>query len=854
MKPIFTNKKTLILIGIISLFILSTNVQLIQPLLVEETGYESIIEYNDERTERGIDISHTLLKEAYVERGGIDIDSDEDFVTLGFPGSGTIGDPYLIENYHIISSSRGIFVRNTEKHFIIQNCWIESNDFAIGFVQIKDDTAVINNNTCTSESDISPSITLDEANGVIISENLIDGNWIGIKIFNSRNIVIVNNNLTSELGLNTFALQNSVIANNSFSKGGIFLDNPIISEDEYKYEILTMYLSNEIYGNTIKGKELGVFTNAYDIIISSSEYGQIILINSTYITIKNQVFTDLDVGIALIFCTDCKVLDNVCNYNRYGILSTYSSQLIITNNTCNYNENAIKLEKAQNVILERNTCNNNSPNDIAVLVYYSNRIYLFDNTFSDNGDGLIVETGEELLFYNNIIENNTGYGIQLRNVDSSFLTNNSVCHNDNDAIVLTNTENSVISYNTISFNKYQGMSLYAANYNFIFSNIFQKNDYEAIYVNSESQNNIICYNSFIANIAEEYKSISFSQCYDDGENTTWYEPTIEKGNYWSDLGWKNSYKIDGGAGTADIYPLVKPLVAPEGYESEIVSKLWLLLLIIPFAALAFGAYFYFNKKKNILKKPKPLEKSKTTVQKRKKIIKAPKKKKTFGNVISSNLRRDFVKGIAIGIMGAIILGSVVGITLHFSLDDNIPDNEPSYTTALGMAIRDLIPEVVHVEIVGNGTIAIHPRLIWATMDRIEESELLTWNVNAHTLDFVNGTPVGGETDFIIYEPDIINIAESLFTSVSNTTKIGTYGVAPYDHETMGYTANIYWGMRLYLANTTVIQLLILEDGLIFVTRWTGDTNMMGADILEPLSAFDDLLSTLQLIFAQHLDV
>ena len=197
-------------------------------------------------------------------------------------------------------------------------------------------------------------------------------------------------------------------------------------------------------------------------------------------------------------------------------------------------------------------------------------------------------------------------------------------------------------------------------------------------------------------------------------------------------------------------------------------------------------------------------------------------------------------------MGAIVLGSVVGITLHFSLDDNIPDTEPSYTTALGMAIRDLIPEVVHVEIVGNGTIAIHSRLIWSTMDKFEDSELLIWNVTAHTLE--------EEIEFSIYEQDINNIAESLFTSISNTTKIGTYGVPPYDYETMGYLANIYWGIELHLANTTVIQLLILDDGLIFVTTWTGDTNMMGADILEPLSAFDDLLSTLQVIFAQRLDV
>ncbi|GAH14563.1 unnamed protein product, partial [marine sediment metagenome] len=146
-------------------------------------------------------------------------------------------------------------------------------------------------------------------------------------------------------------------------------------------------------------------------------------------------------------------------------------------------------------------------------------------------------------------------------------------------------------------------------------------------------------------------------------------------------------------------------------------------------------------------------------------------KKTFYNVISNNLRRDFVKGIAIGIMGAIVLGSVVGITLHFSLDDNIPDNEPSYTTALGMTIRDLIPEVVHVDIVGNGTIAIHPRLIWSTMDKFEESELLIWNVTAYTLE--------EEIEFSIYEQDINNIAESLFTSISNTTKVGTYGVPPY---------------------------------------------------------------------------
>ncbi|GAI27534.1 unnamed protein product, partial [marine sediment metagenome] len=86
---------------------------------------------------------------------------------------------------------------------------------------------------------------------------------------------------------------------------------------------------------------------------------------------------------------------NTISFNKYQGMSLYAANYnFIFSNIFQKNdyENAIKLEKAQNVILERNTCNNNSPNDIAVLVYYSNRIYLFDNTFSDNGDGLIVET------------------------------------------------------------------------------------------------------------------------------------------------------------------------------------------------------------------------------------------------------------------------------------------------------------------------------------------------------------------------------------------------------------------------------------------------------------------------------
>ncbi|MFX1255618.1 MAG: hypothetical protein ACFFCZ_28705, partial [Promethearchaeota archaeon] len=50
------------------------------------------------------------------------IDDNSDFSTLGFNGSGTSGDPYLIENFFFNSSSATLIsIQNTNVHFTIRN-------------------------------------------------------------------------------------------------------------------------------------------------------------------------------------------------------------------------------------------------------------------------------------------------------------------------------------------------------------------------------------------------------------------------------------------------------------------------------------------------------------------------------------------------------------------------------------------------------------------------------------------------------------------------------------------------------------------------------------------------------------
>lgn len=210
--------------------------------------------------------------------------------------------------------------------------------------------------------------------------------------------------------------------------------------------------------------------------------------------------------------------------------------------------------------------------------------------------------------------------------------------------------------------------------------------------------------------------------------------------------------------------------------------------------------------------------------------------------------------IVFGIL--IIAGAITGITLYLSnQNDPEPNGEEDYVVLLAQELQSIIPEIDHLEILGNATSAIHERLIWAAIEQEGDSSDFTWNVTAFTLDFdENMTAIPGTTNFELGIAEINQISLGLFDAITNTTKVGTYGVAPYDYETMGYLGNVLWGINIYLVNTTVIQLLILEDDLVFVTTWTGDTNMIGADILEPVSAFEHLRAALETVFSPYLDV
>ncbi len=231
-------------------------------------------------------------------------------------------------------------------------------------------------------------------------------------------------------------------------------------------------------------------------------------------------------------------------------------------------------------------------------------------------------------------------------------------------------------------------------------------------------------------------------------------------------------------------------------------------------------------------------------------------KDLLGKAIARYLTKNFVKWFSIGFGAALILGTVIGVSFYYGfnpLTDHDPDPDIPFSTRLAEEIASEIPNVVHVIITGNATQAIHERLSWAIIDQEGDNTSYSWNVTAYVMfpaDAIN---------FLLSTAEVNEIGTGLVTSITNTERVGTFGVAPYGEDPE--PPNMKWSTELYLANYTVILLFIDMEGLILfqTSTWQGDyniddTDMQGSAVLLPESAFDDYIQVLKDLFTPHLQI
>ncbi len=476
------------------------------------------------------------------------INSDSNLDASGFPGNGNYADPYIIENFHIVTDDYySISISSTSKYITIRSCYTESKNSGIKIDDtVSLNTVLIENNECRnsvygikirSSSSIIQNTCINNTYGISIktspnskvhNNECLENKVMGITISGSTNSEVKSNicsNNKREDGIHIDDSPNTRIEDNICENNGYngiwlrFSHSSIISYNELTNNGLTIYednvedyLSHTFEGNSVNNKTLGFFESQKDIILDEPIYGQIFLIDCENVIVENQEIYDASIGIKVLYSKFVTIRNNICNKNSWyaGIYIDLSIGCKVIDNECLYNEmTGIRIASSLDTTIENN------------LVVY-NRI------------GISIAYSFFATIIDNQILNNSFSGLSAYEINSSYIWNNTCFRND------------------------AGIAIAATSDCEIVENLFLNNTLHGLNLRYETYNNTVHHNAFVDNNINEY-----SQAKDDGEGNLWYEVSSEEGNYWSNIGQNYTYMIAGKANSTDPYPLYESPISIE---------------------------------------------------------------------------------------------------------------------------------------------------------------------------------------------------------------------------------------------------------------------------------------------------
>ncbi|NPD88879.1 MAG: hypothetical protein HGN29_09140 [Asgard group archaeon] len=385
----------------------------------------------------------------------IEIDSDADFISYGFPGDGSPGNPYRIEDYHISADSgTAIEITSTTKNFVIQNCLIEGFTIAIYISSVGLNTVQILENTIR---DTHGGIILYSASYAIIANNTLENNeWGGIHIEYSPFVVI---------------------EDNEFTQGGIS-----IMYDVDLSEVSTMQIND----NTLNGKPIAWFVGNSSLTFSASDYGQIFLIDCSDIQIINQEMKSPSKGIFLFYCNDVIIENNYC-----GIEVTGSNNVNIAHNKLE--DRTITVHKSTNVIIENNQYDEDG--DFGIYVYeFSSNVIIRNNLCQGQNIGIYVDLSTYCIIDNNTCKDNWEYGMYLPMSEYIIIRNNFIETSTQYGMYFAESNYCEIYQNVIKYCTEHGINLAGwgdtSDNNKIYRNIFIENNNGGTQVKDDGLDNI----------------------------------------------------------------------------------------------------------------------------------------------------------------------------------------------------------------------------------------------------------------------------------------------------------------------------------------------------------------------------
>ena len=374
-----------------SIFILlGSIVYFVEPKLLLETDLGEV-------QTLGLEASNTKLRETKFQittnHDPIYIDGDTNFTITatneGWPGTGTVNDPFLIENYSITTDgSTAISINNTQVYFQIKNCEINSTALMLntGYQLVNVSHGTLMNNTATS---FYYAISLTNS-----SFNRIEGNTFAttIAIFG--------------VGFNLRGSDENILSNNvvdsfrwgfrvSYSNSNILTHNIINNCSEEAFN-LNHSNWNHLSANFIKDSQVGFYIRNSD----SNNVNKSTVINSN----------------SAIF-----LLNSFYNYLTTNNISNSVDGIRMENSSRNVYTHNVVFNQTHGFSLESN-CSYNRFSWNTVIDSDSNSFYLHSGSFNNITWNTFLTSREGGISYSQIYNtvSNTGNNITFNHYDDSI--------------------------------------------------------------------------------------------------------------------------------------------------------------------------------------------------------------------------------------------------------------------------------------------------------------------------------------------------------------------------------------------------------------------------------------------------
>lgn len=432
----------------------------------------------------------------YSSHGPISIARDEDFASQGWPGNGTMKNPYLIENLEIQCGSKtGVRIVNTQASFLVSNCMFTSTGggMTFSFINITNGRienctssrcswAISNSSQCriasSTWSGFYQALIHGCTNCSFVGNYLSSNHWSGLVLDTCTTCQFADNTVMGSVGSGVWSARsiNCSIQRNELARNlvgitllgcnGTFLsDNNIHDNSVYGVEIYacgdTTLAENVLWND-------GIVIHLWDWMGDGHYVSGRDFMTANYVFQNNAVngkalgfFRDLDGGnidassygqIILLSCSHVNIEHGSLNNTSVGVQILFSDNCAIRHiTTANCTTAGIWNEGFNDTIIADCIISNNSRSGI--YLQHSFHAMITNNSISGSYIGLGLWYSGVSFVINNTMNSNE-WGIEFYSTSDCLLVNNTVVHNVAGIYLYFESNGNIIYGNTIGWNQW----------------------------------------------------------------------------------------------------------------------------------------------------------------------------------------------------------------------------------------------------------------------------------------------------------------------------------------------------------------------------------------------------------------